>query len=95
MQTEDARKNTAPMDALAEHHAHPLEQLRPELSGLNTRLYIHQGVPEREQMLLMRTPVVSVILRPEPGTQPAVASLQGIFKISPARRTRYTATTDK
>lgn len=42
-----------PMDAPAEHHARPLKLLRPELSSLDTRLYVHYIVPESEQMLLM------------------------------------------
>lgn len=63
------------MDAPAEHHAHPLKLLKPELSSLGTRLYIHHIVPESEQMLLMNPDGGRLSSwRPKPGTQPAVAS---------------------
>lgn len=39
------------MDLPAEHHACALKLLRPELSSLDNRLYVHI-VPESEQMLL-------------------------------------------
>lgn len=63
------------MDAPAEHHAHPLKLLRPKLSSLGIRLYIHHIFPESEQILLMNPH--GGRLQPwrlEAGRQPAVAS---------------------
>lgn len=66
---------TVPTDAPAEHDVHPFELLRPELSSLGIRFYIHQIVPEGEQMLLMSPNSGSCwSWRPKAGRQPAVAS---------------------
>lgn len=44
-------------------HAHPLKLLRPELSSLDIRLYVHHIVPESEQMLLMNPDGGRLILK--------------------------------